>query len=74
MSSLVFLPSELLRDILAYIFGPTYGIVSDRYRAFAGLARSCRALSSVSTQYLYSRYESSLEQPLPGFLRRLSTR
>lgn len=72
MSGLAFLPSELLRDILAYIFGPTCGTVSDRHHAFAGLARSCRALDSISTQCLYSRYESPLEQPLPGFLRRLS--
>ncbi|KAF2629813.1 hypothetical protein BU25DRAFT_420060 [Macroventuria anomochaeta] len=42
------------------------------YRAFTGLARSCRALDSISTQYLYARYEGPLEQPVAGFLRRLA--
>lgn len=72
MSGLATLPSELLHDILGYIFDPTYGLISDRYRAFARLARSCRALNAISTQYLYARYESPLEQPITGFLHRLS--
>jgi hypothetical protein len=72
MSGLTTLPSELLHAILGYISDPTYGLISDRYRAFAGLARSCRALNSISTRYLYARYESLLEQPIAGFLNRLS--
>lgn len=72
MSGLAFLPSELLHAIFAYIFDPLYGTVSDRYCAFAGLARSCRALHSISTQYLYTRYEGPLEQPIAGFVHRLA--
>ena len=71
MASLALLPAELLHDIFVYLLDPAYGDITDSYRAFAGLASSCRALNRISTQYLYSRYESSIEQPIAGFLRKI---
>lgn len=49
MSALALLPSELLQVILYYFFDPTFGAISDRYRALAGLARSCPALNLIFT-------------------------
>lgn len=72
MSDLALLPSEILHVILGYIFDPTFGAISGRYHALAGLARPCRALNPISTQYLYGGYESPLERPIAGFLRRFS--
>ncbi|KAF3008626.1 hypothetical protein E8E13_008322 [Curvularia kusanoi] len=72
MPGLNTLPNELLHDILTYILDPEFGTTSATYLAFAGLARSCRALNAISTQYLYARYESPLEQPRGCFLRHLS--
>lgn len=72
MSNLGLMPPELLHNIFSHISIPTWGSTSDYHRAFAGLARSCRALHDISIRYLYARYEAPLEQPITGFLRRLA--
>jgi hypothetical protein len=72
MSGLASLPAELLHDIFSYVYQPSYGSASDRYQAFAELARSCRSLNQIATEYLHTRYEAPFEQPITGFLRRLS--
>lgn len=65
------LPTELIYEILEHLFPNDETAGTEFYSTFAALARTCRFLSPVATRYLRTRYISSLDNPITGFIRQV---